>query len=114
MMIDADKLPLRRITRVRRHQKGGKPWYARERVCVVLEADLKEEIRRKPRNRMERIQRMSLDELAKTALALCDGESLGYCHMKPECMAALGENKPEAITDGHCLQCLKEWLLEEI
>ena len=113
-MIDADRLPLRRITRVRRHLKGGKPWYSRERETVVLLADLEAAKAEKPRTRMEQIQRMDVDELARRLLTLHDGDAGSYCRMKPECMAALEENRPETITDAHCLECVKAWLLAEI
>lgn len=68
----------------------------------------------KPRTRLEQIRCMSLEELAQRLLTLHDGDAGSYCRMKPECVAALEENRPEIITDQHCLECVKEWLMEEI
>ena len=68
----------------------------------------------KPRTRLEQIRCMSLEELAQRLLTLHDGDAGSYCRMKPECVAALEENRPEIITDQHCLECVKAWLMEEV
>ena len=73
-----------------------------------------EPVRQKPRTRLEQIRCMSLEELAERLLTLHDGDAGSYCRMKPECVAALEENHPETITDQHCLECVKEWLMEEV
>ena len=67
-----------------------------------------------PRTRLEQIRCMSLEELAERLLTLHDGDAGSYCRMKAECVAALEENRPEEITDQHCLECVKEWLMEEV
>ena len=67
-----------------------------------------------PRTRLEQIRCMSLEELAQRLLTLQDGDAGSYCRMKPECVAALEENRPEIITDQHCLECVKAWLMEEV
>lgn len=113
-VIDADKLPVRRITRVRRHLKGGKPWYSRERVQVVLLNELEIEKGRRPANRMEKILKMDPDHLTKFLMALMDGDDrIGYCQKRKTCMEALDSDAEDTITPEQCEQCLKEWLLKE-
>lgn len=68
----------------------------------------------KSRTRLEQIRCMSLEELAERLLTLHDGDAGSYCRMKDECVAALEENRTEEITDRHCLECVKEWLMEKI
>lgn len=114
MMIDADKLPVRDLVVVRRKVgRKGKPWYAREQVKAVLLADLRKAAARKPRNRMERIRRMGPEELAWRLLTI-QGDGVGYCRMKPECLEALENDTGWEITEANCLECIKAWLLEEV
>lgn len=113
MMIDADRLPVRTVTVCRKVHGGTRPYHIRERVRVVLARDLEEAKSAKPRNRLEQIRRMDVDELAKRLLTLHDGDAGSYCHMKPECMEALEDDRAGEITDGHCLVCIREWLLAD-
>lgn len=76
-----------------------------EKVQNALEADA--------RTRYSKIKAMGLDELAQVLLTLHDGDKDGYCKWKPECVETLEAGTPEVITDEHCLECLKGWLLEE-
>lgn len=111
-MINADKLPVRRLVVARRKTgRKGKTYYVRERVDAVLEADLKAAAAERPRNRMERIQRMGAEELAQALLTLHDGEAGGYCRMKPECITALEDGTAGEITNENCLECMKAWLI---
>ena len=68
----------------------------------------------RPRTREEQLKAMSREELAQRLLTLHDGDAGSYCRMKVECVAALEENRAEEITDQHCLECVKEWLMEKI
>ena len=71
-------------------------------------------VRREPRRRLEQIRCMSLEELAERLLTLHDGDAGSYCRMKDECVQALEENHPETVTEANCLECIKEWLMEEV
>ena len=68
----------------------------------------------KPRTREELLKAMSRDELAQRLLTLCDGDAGSYCRMKDECVQALEENHPETVAEANCLECIKEWLMEEV
>ena len=115
MMIDADKLPIRTVTIKRRMLTGGKPYYVSRRVRVVLESELELEKARKPRSRMERIQRMNQEEMARFLWGLADGENqIGFCQEKAECREALDVPAPEAITEENCLKCMAAWLMAEV
>lgn len=64
--------------------------------------------------RLEWIRQMDVEELAGRLLTLHDGDAGSYCRMKLECVEALENNTPEVITDEHCRECVKAWLLEEV
>ena len=87
-----------------RAQSEGLRWIPTEEAGVHWE----------PRRRLEQLRCMSLEELAERMLTLHDGDAGSYCRMKAECVAALEENRPEEITDQHCLECVKAWLMEEV
>ena len=87
MMIDADRLPL---------------------------ADLKAAKAEKPRTRMEQIQRMDVDELAKFINRIMDGDDrVGFCRNLQECTDALDKGYENTIPVEKCDACLKLWLMME-
>ena len=74
-----------------------------------------EELGRKPQKqtRYERFRSMSLEEMARLVRS-SDADAERYCKGKPECQAALERNDWQGITDEMCLECVREWLMEEI
>jgi hypothetical protein len=110
------------------YRVGDDDWDGVEMICVdcgtafvMAECDPKPRwcpgcgrIFGKPRTREELLKAMSREELAERLLTIHDGDAGSYCRMKPECVAALEENRPEIITDQHCLECVKAWLMEEV
>lgn len=56
---------------------------------------------------LEWLRSMSIDELARL-IYRCDGESR-FCQEKPECGGDDGCPDPDTM----CLECVKEWLMEE-
>ena len=67
----------------------------------------------KPRTRLEQIRCMSLEELARLVRS-SDADAERYCKGKPECQEALDRNDWKDITEEMCLECVKEWLMEEV
>lgn len=69
----------------------------------------------KPRKqtRYERFRSMSLEELARLVRS-SDADAERYCKGKPECQEALDRNNWEGISEEMCLECVKEWLMEEV
>ena len=114
MMIDAELLPVRTVTVSRKVHGGDRPYHIRERVRVVLARDLEAAKDTPPRTRLEKLRCMSLEDLAERLLTLHDGDAGSYCRMKDECVQALEENHPETVTEANCLECIKEWLMEEV